>query len=297
MYEVRSAVTNSKKDKIANVIVVILFVLIASLEAIFLSTVLNGKLEEAVSVISPVEIGVEPISASTILKLQEFKIFKIPKADLKEIEENEEPNIPDNRPRVALTFDDGPHPQNTLKILDILNRYNAKATFFMLGQNVERSNGIPKKVIEQGSEIGTHTWDHKNLNKLSKEEVQNEINSSCDKIKEFSGTEVKYFRPPYGNANTQVGDIAKMNNKYIILWNIDTEDWKSKNAEMVANHVLDNVKDGDIVLMHDIYLTTVEACEKIVEELTNRGYRLVTISELFEGRENMEYGKKYYYSR
>lgn len=297
MYEVRSAVTNSKKDKIANVIVFILFVLIASLEAIFLSTVLNGKLEEAVSVISPVEIGIEPISASTILELQEFKISKIPRADLKEIEENEEPNIPDNRPRVALTFDDGPHPQNTLKILDILNKYKAKATFFMLGQNVEKNNWIPKKVIEQGSEIGTHTWDHKNLNKLSKEEVQNEINSSCDKIKEFSGTEVKYFRPPYGNANDQVRDIAKMNNKYIILWNIDTEDWKSKNAEMVANHVLDNIKDGDIVLMHDIYLTTVEACEKIVEELTNRGYRLVTISELFEGRESMEYGKKYYYSK
>lgn len=292
MYEVRSAVINSKKNKIANIIVVILFILIAGLETIFLSTVLNGKLEEAVSVLSKVE--VEPISTSTILSLQELKISKIPKADLKEITKNEEP---DNRPRIALTFDDGPHPQNTVKILDILSKYNAKATFFMLGENVERNNWIPKRIIDQGSEIGTHTWNHKNLNKLNKEEILNQITSSCNKINEYSNTEVKYFRPPYGNANEQVKQVAKEQNKYIILWNVDTEDWKSKNAEMVTNHVLENVKDGDIVLMHDIYLSTVEACEKIVEELTNRGYRLVTISELFEGREKMEYGEKYYYSK
>lgn len=297
MYEVRSAVTNSRKNKIANIIVIILFVLIAGLEAIFLSTVLNGKLEEAVSVLSKVEIGVEPISTSTILSLQELKISKIPKADLKEITKNEEPKIPDNRPRIALTFDDGPHPQNTVKILDILSKYNAKATFFMLGENAERNNWIPKRIIDQGSEIGTHTWNHKNLNKLNKEEILNQITSSSNKINEFSNTEVKYFRPPYGNANEQVKQVAKEQNKYIILWNVDTEDWKSKNAEMVTNHVLENVKDGDIVLMHDIYLSTVEACEKIVEELTNRGYRLVTISELFEGREEMEYGDKYYFSK
>lgn len=297
MYEVRSAVTNSRKNKIANIIVIILFVLIAGLEAIFLSTVLNGKLEEAVSVLSKVEIGVEPISTSTILSLQELKISKIPKADLKEITKNEEPKIPDNRPRIALTFDDGPHPQNTVKILDILSKYNAKATFFMLGENVERNNWIPKRIIDQGSEIGTHTWNHKNLNKLNKEEILNQITSSSNKINEFSNIEVKYFRPPYGNVNEQVKQVAREQNKYIILWNVDTEDWKSKNAEMVTNHVLENVKDGDIVLMHDIYLSTVEACEKIVEELTNRGYRLVTISELFEGREEMEYGDKYYFSK
>lgn len=297
MYEVRSAVTNSRKNKIANIIVIILFVLIAGLEAIFLSTVLNGKLEEAVSVLSKVEIGVEPISTSTILSLQELKISKIPKADLKEITKNEEPKIPDNRPRIALTFDDGPHPQNTVKILDILSKYNAKATFFMLGENVERNNWIPKRIIDQGSEIGTHTWNHKNLNKLNKEEILNQITSSSNKINEFSNIEVKYFRPPYGNVNEQVKQVAREQNKYIILWNVDTEDWKSKNAEMVTNHVLENVKDGDIVLMHDIYLSTVEACEKIVEELTNRGYRLVTISELFEGREKMECGEKYYFSK
>lgn len=297
MYEVRSAVTNSRKNKIVNIIVIILFILITGLEAIFLSTVLNGKLEEAVSVLSKVEIGVEPISTSTILSLQELKISKIPKADLKEITKNEEPKIPDNRPRIALTFDDGPHPQNTVKILDILSKYNAKATFFMLGENVERNNWIPKRIIDQGSEIGTHTWNHKNLNKLNKEEILNQITSSSNKINEFSNTEVKYFRPPYGNVNEQVKQVAREQNKYIILWNVDTEDWKSKNAEMVTNHVLENVKDGDIVLMHDIYLSTVEACEKIVEELTNRGYRLVTISELFEGREKMECGEKYYFSK
>lgn len=296
MYEVRNAVINGNKDKILKIVIVILFILIASLEAIFLSTVLNGKLEEAVTVLSPIEFGATPISINTITSLQQFKINKIPKADLKEIKE-EEPKAIDNRPRVALTFDDGPHPKNTEKILDILNKYNAKATFFMLGENVERNSWIPKKVIEQGSEIGTHTWDHKNLNKLNKEEILNQITSSCNKVKEFSNTEVKYFRPPYGNCNQQVKQIAREQNKYIILWNIDTEDWKSKNAEMIANHVLDNIKDGDIVLMHDIYLSTVEACEKIVDELTNRGYRLVTISELFEGREKMEYGEKYYYSK
>lgn len=296
MYEVRSAVINSKKNKIATIIAVILFLLIAGLEAIFLSSVLNGKLDDVVSVFAPIEIEKHFEEKNVISFSKRFSLNEVPEAVIKE---EPKPDVPvGNKPMIALTFDDGPHPENTIKILDILNRHNAKATFFMLGDNVQNNQWIPRRVVEQGSEIGTHTVNHKNLNKLCDDDISYEISRSSKLLEEASGTSIKLFRAPYGNANENVKRIAKMQNKSIILWNIDTEDWKSKDAKKVSEHVLSNVKEGDIVLMHDLYSSTVEATEIIVEELTNRGYELVTISKLFESKGiNLEYGEKYYYAK
>lgn len=296
MFEVRSAVLNSRKNKIISIITVLIIIVIAFLEALFLSTVLNGKIDETISVFAPIKIEKQEITSDTLYNMKKLYSYNMPKAEVFEEQPKQEPEKPVvTKPMIAITYDDGPHPQNTLKILDILNKYNAKATFFMLGENVERNKWIPKKVVEQGSQIGTHSWNHPNLNKLSENDILFQISNSSKLIEEASGKEVKVFRPPYGNANQMVRNIARKENKAIILWNIDTEDWKSKDSKKVAEHVLDNVKEGDIVLMHDIYPSTVEASEEIVRELTNRGYELVTVSELFENKgKKLEFGEKYY---
>lgn len=296
MFEERSAVITTRKNKIISIITILLILVIAFLEALFLSTVLNGKIDETISVFAPIKIEKQELKFDTLYNMKKLNSYNMPKAEVFEEPKKEEVEKPVvTKPMIAITYDDGPHPQNTLKILDILNKYNAKATFFMLGENVKRNSWIPRKVAEQGSQIGTHSWNHPNLNKLDKKDISFQIDNSSKIIEENSGQVVKLFRPPYGNANQMVRDIAKEKNKAIILWNIDTEDWKSKDAKKVTEHVLNNVKEGDIVLMHDIYSSTVEASEEIIKVLTERGYELVTVSELFENKgKNLEFGEKYY---
>lgn len=293
MERVRNAIINSRNSKKNNRIIlftIILFMILAGIEMFFLSSILNGKMNDAIEVFAPLKMEEREIA---LYSLQDISSYEMPKAKL-----IENKNIDVNKPMVALTFDDGPHPKNTIRILNTLSKYGAKATFFMLGENVEKNKEIPKKIIEQGSEIGTHTWDHKNLNKLDEEQIVEQITMSSKIIEESSGTSIKLLRPPYGNNNELVRSVAKSQEKAIVLWNIDTEDWKSKDSEKVYKHVIDNVKDGDIVLLHDIYSTTADATEKIVKELTEKGYQLVTISELFEmNKKPLNYGEKYYYCK
>lgn len=199
--------------------------------------------------------------------------------------------IDPNKPMIALTFDDGPNKKTTLPILDILKEYNSAATFFVLGNRVSDNGDILKRMIEEGSEIGNHSFNHKELTKLSPPELTEQIQKTQNAVLESTGKSPKLIRPTYGSFND---DLKSGVNMPLILWSVDTLDWKSRDAKKVTNHVLENVKDGDIILMHDIYESTAEATITLVPKLIQMGYQLVTVSELYEARgETLKAGEIY----
>lgn len=177
---------------------------------------------------------------------------------------------------VAFTFDDGPS-EYTMEIVNTLVLNNSKATFFELGNRMKYNQEIVKNVLNNGMEIGSHTYAHKNLNKLTIEEIDEEINSTNIIFNEITGENIKLLRPPYGNANELVKSRV---NTPIITWNIDTNDWLYKDSEHVYNHIIENIESGDIILMHDVYSETVEAVKKVVPYLIEKGYKITTVSEL-----------------
>ena len=186
-----------------------------------------------------------------------------------------------NKPMVALTFDDGPNKKTTVPILDILKENGSVATFFVLGNRVASNADILKRMLEEGSEIGNHSFNHKELTKLSYEELMDQVRSTQYAVIETTGFEPKLLRPTYGSFDDALQSSVEMP---LILWSVDTRDWKSRDASSVLEHVLKNVRDGDIVLMHDIYDSTAEAVRLLVPELVSKGYQLVTVSELFESK-------------
>lgn len=182
-----------------------------------------------------------------------------------------------SKPMVALTFDDGPLPEPTNKILDIFKTYNAHATFFVIGELAIAFPEILQRAVSLGCQIGNHTYTHPKLAEISPQEVLSQINSTDDVIKKALGKYPSIMRPPYGNRSKSVDALM---NTPLILWSLDTLDWEHLNANTTADIVLGSVKDGDIVLMHDIYDPTVEAVSVIVPELIERGFQLVTVEEL-----------------
>ncbi len=182
-----------------------------------------------------------------------------------------------NRPMIALTFDDGPSYTNTPVVLDILEEYNARATFFVVGTNASRLSDIIRRGDSLGCEIGNHTVDHSYLTGKDASEIVAELSPVSDTLESVIGKRPAVIRPPYG----AVDDNVKANSGMpLILWSVDTRDWATKNAESTYNAVMDNVEDGDIVLMHDIHATTVEAVKRLIPDLIDKGYQLVTVSEL-----------------
>ena len=197
-----------------------------------------------------------------------------------DIEITVDPNrkIDPNKPMVALTFDDGPNPIATPRILDTLEKYKVVATFFDLGTCMRTYPNITKREKTIGCEIGSHTYSHKNLNNLSEKEIQDDINAAASIYENTLGEKLKLVRTPYGNANNKVKATL---NYALINWDIDTLDWKSRNADSILKEIR-NYKslDGRIILMHSIYNSTADAVETLVPELINKGYQLVTVSEL-----------------
>ncbi|MBM7542240.1 polysaccharide deacetylase family protein [Amphibacillus cookii] len=184
-----------------------------------------------------------------------------------------------SKKKIALTFDDGPHPIHTSEVLQLLNQYDAKATFFMLGSQVEEYPHIAAQVAASGHEIGNHTWSHKKLTTLSEKEAIDEISLGVMAIEDAIGYQPTHFRPPFGERNANVDQLVGMPS---ILWTIDTRDWDTRNPESIFQIVKNNANNGQIVLMHDIYDTTVEALDLILKYLTLEGYQFVTISELIK---------------
>lgn len=176
---------------------------------------------------------------------------------------------------VALTFDDGPGP-HTDRLLDVLASKRAPATFFLLGQNVARNPALVRRMAAEGHEVGNHTWDHKQLTKLGADGQRREIERGAAAIRE-AGVTPTVFRPPYGSRNKTTDAAA---GAPVILWDVDTLDWKTRNTEATMTAALRDTKRGSIVLMHDIHAPTVDAVGAIVDGLREQGYTLVTVSEL-----------------
>ena len=195
-----------------------------------------------------------------------------------------------NKKMVALTFDDGPN-YNTSKILEILNKYNVKATFFVLGSKINHNEKIIETMDKYGMEIGNHTYSHKLMTKMDSDSIIKEINDTNNLVYEVIGKYPKLVRPSYGSFNKKIKESINMP---IIIWNIDTLDWKSHNSEKIVSRVMNKVSDGDIILMHDIYSATVKAVDILVPKLIEEGYQLVSVSELFYYKNiNLENGKIY----
>ena len=199
--------------------------------------------------------------------------------------------IDPEKPMVALTFDDGPCAKNTGSILDTLAANDAVATFFVLGNRVSDNETLLARMMKEGSEIGNHSFNHKQLTTLSSDELQQQIKKTQAAINKATGHEPVIMRPTYGSYNEELRESAGM---AMILWSVDTRDWETRDAAYVSKKVLESVQDGDIVLMHDIYVSTADAVKIIVPELKGRGYQLVTVSELHEAKGvALEAGKVY----
>lgn len=185
--------------------------------------------------------------------------------------------IDPSKPMVAITFDDGPG-KATTQILNTLEKYGVVATFFDLGQNMVNNPKIVKREESIGCEVECHTYAHKNLNTLSESQIQDDIAKAEKTFKNILGHKPYLVRPPYGNANAKVKNAIKYP---LINWDIDTLDWKSRNANSVLAEIR-KYKDynGRIILMHGIYNSTAEAVETLVPELIEKGYQLVTVSEM-----------------
>lgn len=200
--------------------------------------------------------------------------------------------VPVSEKVVALTFDDGPSPEWTPKILEALKSAKVKATFFMLGNHVEKYPEIAKLVAEEGHEIGNHTYDHHVLLYYKTEELRKEIKETERVIKQVTGTDTKYFRPPKAWLNPQEKQEIKDMGYKIILWTINSKDWVTFDDKYIVRYIVKHISPGDIILFHDsggVFGTeggnrqeTVKAIPRLAEKLRERGYRFATISELLE---------------
>ena len=198
---------------------------------------------------------------------------------------------------VALTFDDGPS-HHTDRILDLLEEHGGAATFFVLGYRIENHRSTIERAVQLGSEVAGHSWDHPNMSLLSEEEIKRQIREVSQAIAQFTGEQPRIFRPPYGRTNETVRCASGQLGYAIVNWTVDTRDWEHRDADHIYNAIMGTVQSGDIVLMHDIYATTVEAVERVIPRLIEEGYRLVTVSELIghlygEPQPGVIYGKDY----
>lgn len=178
---------------------------------------------------------------------------------------------------IALTFDDGPAAPETATLLTSLAQYNARATFFTVGQNVAAHPGLVRAEARAGHEIGNHSWNHPDLTKLTPEQVASQLNRTSAAVKAATGKAPTLFRPPYGAVNAQVKAATTLSP---VLWDVDTEDWKYRDADKVAQTVIDKAQRNDVVLMHDIHPTSAAAVPRILRTLSARGYHFVTVSHL-----------------
>ncbi len=186
-----------------------------------------------------------------------------------------------NLPYIAMTYDDGPHPQNTPRLLDILRKRNIKATFYVIGRSVNLYPQLTRRIVAEGHEIGNHTWTHPNLKTLSNADVRKELNSTRDIIVSTCGVKPRTMRPPYGALRQdQRAWIYKEYGYPTILWSVDPEDWKRPGVSVVTSRIVNNTRNGGIVLAHDLHKPTIDAMPGTLDGLLRKGFKFVTISQL-----------------
>ena len=202
-------------------------------------------------------------------------------------------NIDPTKPMLALTYDDGPSAHATPRILAALEKYNSRATFFMVGKQAEKRMDVVKKMEELGCEVANHTYDHTLMTKVPPEELASQLARTNQVVSDACGVSPVLMRP-CGGARSEAGmNIVGAISMPAVLWSIDTLDWKTRDAQTTIQTVLEQAKDGDIILMHDLYETTADASEVLIPELVNRGFQLVTVSELASYRGGMLPGHTY----
>ena len=187
---------------------------------------------------------------------------------------------------IALSFDDGPHPEYTNQILDLLKEYSIPGTFFVLGKHAELYPDIIKRQVAEGHEVGNHSYSHVNMKKASTKVIKEEFEKTQEIVSSISNNRPKVFRPPYGNYNKEVVKVISSDNSVLVLWTFyqDSKDWSNPGVEIIVNTTLSKIQNGDIILFHDyVYKNesnTVEALKTIIPELIKEGYSFVTVSEL-----------------
>lgn len=182
---------------------------------------------------------------------------------------------------VAITFDDGPHPQNTPRLLDILRARNVKATFYVIGRSVDLHPGVVRRTVAEGHEIGNHSHTHRLMTKLSDSEVRGEMQRCEDAIGKAAGVRPRTMRPPYGGLHQRQRELVHAEFGYpTILWNVDPLDWKRPGPSVVAQRMLAGASPGGILLAHDLHSQTVDAMPATLDGLLRRGYKFVTVSQL-----------------
>lgn len=179
--------------------------------------------------------------------------------------------------RIALTFDDGPHPIYTPQMLELLKEEQVPATFFLLGENVELYGDVVKEIAKEGHLIGNHTYHHVQITSLSLEEACKEIQETSDLIEELTGTGTEYVRPPFGTWNEELEERLDL---IPVMWSIDTKDWTTQNVDWIVRETVKHAEDHDIILMHDSYQSTVDAVKRVIEQLEAEGFEFVTVDEI-----------------
>ena len=185
------------------------------------------------------------------------------------------------RPVVALTFDDGPRRSTTGELLDGLAQRGAHATFFLVGEMLEGNGDLVERMAAEGHQIGVHTYDHVWLTELSAVDFEKQVGRTRRLLTEMVGEGSYWLRPPYGGVDR---GVEKRAGSPVILWSVDPEDWDDKNVTRIVEHSVSNVRDGDIILLHDIYPSSVEAALQVVDRLQERGFLFATVEELAQLR-------------
>ena len=180
---------------------------------------------------------------------------------------------------IALTFDDGPGPY-TAHLLDILDQYGAKATFFLIGSKVSGQASVVRSIQARGHQLGNHSWSHPELPKLSVDQIAGEIDRTNEAIRQATGVKPSILRPPYGAVNGVVLEQLRLRNMSSILWSVDTRDWADRNSQIVCSRAVAGARPGAVILMHDIHQTSVNAVPCILSSLKQQGYSFVTIQQL-----------------
>lgn len=179
---------------------------------------------------------------------------------------------------LALTFDDGPD-GNTHALLDVLDKYEANATFFVLGQKVAGAEAVLQRMVREGHEIGNHSWNHPDLRKLPSSQIHSQIADTQDAILRATGINPTQMRPPYGAINPDVQQDIQSQGLRMALWSVDTNDWRDRDPELLYQRIMGSAGDGKIILLHDIHSASVQAAIRAIPELKAQGYQLVTVSQ------------------
>ncbi len=187
--------------------------------------------------------------------------------------------IDPSRPMIALTFDDGPS-KTTLKLLDVFREYNCRGTFFVVGNRIKNYKNSLIRMSNEGHELGIHTWSHEKLTVLSLEAVRSEVSRVRDELYALTNKLPHLVRPPYGSVNETVKEASRLDDFYIVNWNIDTLDWQLRNVDKIYDSIMSQARDGSIILLHDLHAETVDAVIRAIPDLIAKGYQLVTVSEL-----------------